>query len=286
MRKRKVSCGMTNLPTLRLGSQGAYVKRLEMNLNGLGKNYTNYVIDYYFDKKTEDAVKNFQDDIKSVRDGIVGPITWASLIERVKMVQVKLNSLGYNSGTPDGWYGPITTNSVKRFQGDHGLVQEGIVNPRTRVKLFNPDSLDNFESRPSSSALSSLDRYVASLAGEFLRLSSANQLDVRIIAAFRSWDESDRLYALGRNKPGSIVTNARGGNSYHNWGFAFDVAPFVNNVISDDPTKYNLLGRLGESVGLEWGGRFKSIVDLPHFQYTFGLTSYDLQNGKRPPKKI
>ena len=269
---------------LRLGSQGPYVKKLEMNLNGLSKNYNNFIIDYIFDQKTVDAVKNYQDDVKLPRDGIVGPATWASLIERVKIIQVKLNSLEYNSGTPDGWFGPKTINAVKRFQGDHGLVQEGIVNPRTRVKLFNPRPIDNFEGRPSSTALSSLDPYVAFLAGEFLRLCSANHLDVRITNAFRSWDESDRLYALGRSVPGSIVSNARGGDSYHNWGLAFDAAPFVNNLISNDQTKFNLMGRLGEKVGLEWGGRFKSIVDLPHFQYTFGLTPYDLQNGKRPPK--
>lgn len=275
---------MPNLPTLRLGSQGPFVKRLEMNLNGLNQNYNNYIIDYFFDQKTEDAVKNYQDDVKLFRDGIVGPATWASLIERVKKIQVKLNSLGYNSGTADGWFGPITTNAVKRFQGDHGLVQEGIVNPRTRVKLFNPHPIDNFESRPSSIALSSLNPYVAFLASEFLRLSSANHLDVRITTAFRSWDESDRLYALGRTAPGSIVSNARGGESYHNWGLAFDAAPFENNKISDDPTKFNIMGGLGEQVGLEWGGRFKSIVDFPHFQYTFGLTTEDLLNGKRPSR--
>ena len=135
---------MPSLPILRLDSQGAYVKKLELNLDGLGKNYNNFVIDNFFDKKTEDAVKNFQDDIKLPRNGIVGPTTWASLIERVKMIQVKLNSLGYNSGTSDGWFGLKTTNAVKRFQGDHGLVQEGIVTPRTRVKLFNPHPIDNF----------------------------------------------------------------------------------------------------------------------------------------------
>ncbi|MDR3599559.1 MAG: peptidoglycan-binding protein [Desulfosporosinus sp.] len=275
---------MPSLSTLRLGSQGPYVKKLKLSLNGLSKNYNNFSIDYSFDQKTEDAVKNYQDDIKLFRDGIVGPATWASLIARVKMIQVKLNSLGDNSGTPDGWFGLKTTNAVKKFQSEHGLVQEGIVNPRTRAKLFNPHPRDNFESRSSSIALSSLDPYVGFLAGRFLRLCSANHLDVRITTAFRSWDESDRLYALGRTVPGSIVSNARGGDSYHNWGLAFDAGPFENNKISTDPTKFNLMGRLGEQVGLEWGGTFKSIIDLPHFQYTFGLTTEDLLNGKRPPR--
>lgn len=263
---------MPNLPTLRLGSNNLYVKRLEMDLNGLGRNYNSFIIDTLFDQKTEDAVKNYQDYVRLPRDGVIGPATWTSLIERVKRIQVKLNSLGYNSGTPDGWFGSKTTDAVKRFQGDHGLVQEGIVNPRTRVKLFNPHPMDYLESRPSSTALSSLEPYVASLASEFLRLAQDNHLDVRIINGFRSWDESDRLYALGRTAPGSIVSNARGGDSYHNWGLAFDASPFENNHVSNDQTKFNLMGRLGEQVGLEWGGRFKSIVDYPHFQYTFKLS--------------
>jgi peptidoglycan L-alanyl-D-glutamate endopeptidase CwlK len=275
---------MPNLPTLRLGSQGSYVKKLKMNLNGLSKNYNNFVIDNIFDRKTEDVVKNYQDDIKLPRDGIVGPATWASLIKRVKLIQAKLNSLGYYAGIPDGWFSQTTTDAVKRFQRDHGLVQEGVVNPRTRVSLFAPHSADNFERRPSSTALSSLDPYVASLAGKFLRLARANNLDVHITNGFRSWDESDRLYAQGRTTPGPKVSNARGGDSYHNWGLAFDAAPFENNKISNDQTKYIRMGHLGEQVGLEWGGTFKSIVDLPHYQYTFGLTTEDLQNGKRPPR--
>ena len=274
---------MPNLPTVRLGSQGPYVKKLKMNLNGLSKNYNNFVIDNIFDRKTEDVVKNYQDDIRLFRDGIVGLATWASLIKRVKQIQTKLNSLGYHAGSSDGWIDPITTDAVKRFQRDHGLVPEGVVNPRTRVKLFNPHPMD-IENRPSSTDLSALDPYVKSLASRFLRLSRAHHLDVRILAAFRSWDESDRLYAQGRTTPGSIVSNARGGDSYHNWGLAFDAAPFENNQISVDPMKFNLMGRLGEQVGLEWGGTFKSIVDFPHFQYTFGLTTEDLQNGKRPPR--
>jgi peptidoglycan L-alanyl-D-glutamate endopeptidase CwlK len=255
-----------------------------MNLIGLSKNYNNFVIDNFFDRKTEDVIKNYQSDIKLPGDGIVGPATWASLIKRVKLIQAKLNSLGNHAGSPDGWFGQTTINTVKRFQRNYGLVQDGVVTPRTRVSLFAPHSADNFERRLSSTALSSLDPYVASLAGKFLRLARANNLDVHITNGFRSWDESDRLYAQGRTTPGPIVSNARGGDSYHNWGLAFDAAPFENNQISNDPTKFHLMGRLGEQVGLEWGGTFKSIVDLPHFQYTFGLTTEDLQNGKRPPR--
>ena len=253
-----------------------------MDLNGLSKNYNNFIIDDIFDLKIEDVVKNFQDDNKLFRDGVVGSATWKVLIKKVQTIQEKLNLLGYNLGNPDGWFDVNTINAVKRFQRDHGLVQEGVVNPRTRVKLFNPYPMGNIENRPSSTDLSALDPYVASLARKFLGLTRANNLDVRIIAAFRSWDESDRLFAQGRTIPGPIVTNARGGESYHNWGLAFDAAPFEYNRESNDTAKFKQMGILGERVGLEWGGSFKDIVDLPHFQYTFGLSAEDLLNGKRP----
>ena len=271
------------LPTLRLGSVGPYVKRLQMNLNGLALNYNNFAIDGVFDIKTKNVVQNFQDRFDLTRDGIVGPNTWKVLNENVKAVQRLLNSRGYNLGYPDGWFGPATTNAVKRFQRDNGLYPEGVVNPRTRQRLFNPFPKDNFEYRPSSNAISSLNPYVASLARRFLELTQANNLDVRIYYAFRSWDEQDRLYAQGRTMPGDIVTNARGGDSYHNWGLAFDAAPYENGIISNDMEKYRRMGQLGQQVGLEWGGAFISIVDLPHFQYTFGLGTWDLLNGVRPP---
>jgi len=274
---------MPMLPILMLGSVGPYVKRLQMNLNGLSLNYNNFAVNGVFDVKTRNAVQNFQDRFKLTRDGIVGPVTWSYLIENVKSIQRQLNFRGYNSGYPDGWFGNITTNAVRRFQRDNNLYQEGIINPRTRQRLFNPFPKDNFEYRPSSNALSSLNPHVALLARRFLELTRANNLDVRIYNAFRSWDEQDRTFAQGRTLPGDVVTNARGGDSYHNWGLAFDAAPYENGQISNDTKKYAKMGQLGQQVGLEWGGTFKSIVDLPHFQYTFGLNTWSLLNGARPP---
>ncbi|HEY8910012.1 MAG TPA: peptidoglycan-binding protein [Desulfosporosinus sp.] len=275
---------MQTLPILKLGSKGPYVMKLKKNLNGLGYNYTLFLIDDIFDLKTKNVVGNFQDKDKLLRDGIVGPATWSSLLEKVKLVQRKLQSTGYHPGNPDGWFGPNTTNATKRFQRDHGLSEEGIINPRTREKLFNPYTKENFKDRPSSNNLNSLDPYVSYLARKFLELSKANNLDIIINVAFRSWDDQDKLYASGRTMPGTIVSNARGGESYHNWGLGFDATPIVNGKLSDDITLFKKMGKLGEHVGLEWGGSFKSIVDLPHFQYTFGLSAEDLLNGKRPPK--
>lgn len=273
---------MPYLPVLQLGSTGPYVQWLQKDLIGLGYNFNGLTVDGVFGPLTEQSVGSMQDDFKLPRDGIVGPSTWKVLLDSVMAVQTLLNSRGYNAGYPDGWYGQMTTHEVIQFQQDNGLYLEGIVNPRTRRRLFNPHPKDNYEYRPTSNSLDSLDPYVAEQAERFLNLTKANGLDVRIMAAFRSWDDSDMLYAQGRTVPGPIVSNARGGNSYHNWALAFDSVPFENGAISNDPSLYQLMGRLGQQVGLEWGGNFSDLVDYPHFQNSFGLSTIDLLNGVTP----
>lgn len=273
---------MPNLPIIHVGSKGSFVTLLQLNLNGLALNYNNFAVDGVFDNKTSDALKNFQDRFTLNPTGSADDVTWKILDANVKAVQKLLNSRGYPPLKLDGWYGPLTKNTVRKFQTDNGLYPSEIVDPRTRQKLFNPHPKDNFESRPSSNELSSLSPHVASLAQKFLKLTQTNHLDVQIYTAFRSWEEEDRLYAQGRWAPGQIVTNARGGDSYHNWGLAFDAAPYVKGKISNDTSAFKRMGALGEQVGLQWGGTFRSLVDYPHFQYTFGLNTWDLLNGVRP----
>ena len=45
---------------------------------------------------------------------------------------------------------------------------------------------------------------------------------VRITQGLRTIAEQDALYAKGRTTPGKKVTNAKGGQSVHNYGFAVD----------------------------------------------------------------
>lgn len=281
---------MANLPTLRLYYQGPSVRLLQRNLIGLNFRYNGLQPTGVFDSKTDEVVRDFQAQNRLAPDGIVGPVTWGVLLGKVRRIQNKLNSLGFNSGTPDGIYGAMTTDAVRRFQLANGLVADGVVTPRTRQQLFNPNPPDDYSKRPSSTSLSSLHPYVASLAQKFLDLAAANGIDVRITSAFRSWDDQDALYTQGRTQPGSIVTDAMGGDSYHNWGLAFDMAPVVNGQISyENEALFDRLGKLGEQVGLEWGGNWKTfyvaLKDRPHFQYTFGLSSEQLLNGARPPQQ-
>lgn len=55
--------------------------------------------------------------------------------EDVRWAQARLNALGYNSGTPDGIFGPNTDKAVKAFQGANGLSKDGDIGPKTWAKL-------------------------------------------------------------------------------------------------------------------------------------------------------
>lgn len=105
----------------------------------------------------------------------------------------------------------------------------------------------------------------------------------------RTKTEQDDLYAKGRTKPGKIVTNAKGNtySSMHQWGVAADIYLKMDvdgdGLTADDAFNnatglFNKVGKIGQSIGLEWGGSWKSIKDLPHFQLPqFGSTPAKLK---------
>ena len=89
-----------------------------------------------------------------------------------------------------------------------------------------------------------------------------------ITQGFRSKAEQDALYAQGRTKKGSIVTNAKGSDysSQHQWGIAFDIAINDKKLLYDEAT-IRKVAKIAKSkkVGLAWGGDWVSPVDTPHF---------------------
>jgi peptidoglycan L-alanyl-D-glutamate endopeptidase CwlK len=95
-----------------------------------------------------------------------------------------------------------------------------------------------------------------------------------ITQGLRSFAESDKLYAQGRTTPGSIVSNAKAGQSWHNYGLALDFVNLVNgkenwNVDSNWMKVVNIF----KSHGFTWGGDFPgSFKDYPHFEMKLGLT--------------
>jgi hypothetical protein len=103
-------------------------------------------------------------------------------------------------------------------------------------------------------------------------------IDLLITSGYRTYAEQDELYKQGRTKKGAIVTNAKGGQSNHNFGLAFDVVPVVNGKLDWKSTQWNKIGKIGKSLGFKWGGNWTSIKDYPHFEMMFGNTLAMLRN--------
>lgn len=98
---------------------------------------------------------------------------------------------------------------------------------------------------------------------------------VLITDGYRSNAEQDALYAQGRTKPGKIVTNAKGGQSNHNFGIAVDFCltnekgTIANYTVNSD---WRRVAAIAKSKGFEWGGDWKGFVDNPHLEYTGKIT--------------
>lgn len=99
---------------------------------------------------------------------------------------------------------------------------------------------------------------------------------IRITQGLRTNKEQDSLYAIGRTKPGKKVTNAKGGQSIHNYGLAVDMCLIIDGKeVSWDTAKdwdndgvadwYECV-KIFARHGWEWGGSWKTFKDLPHFE--------------------
>lgn len=116
---------------------------------------------------------------------------------------------------------------------------------------------------------------------EHKELCASRGLFFQVVSTYRSVAEQDRLYSQGRTTAGNIVTNAKGGQSFHNWRVAYDICPIVNGKLDwEAEGLFWAIGYYGKQVGLEWGGDFPNIKDLPHFQLTLGYTYNDFISGK------
>ncbi len=98
---------------------------------------------------------------------------------------------------------------------------------------------------------------------------------LRVTQGLRTVEEQDALYAQGRTKPGNVVTNARGGSSFHNYGLAIDLVE-IKAGSANWNFDYKKLKPIALKYGLEWGGDWKTIVDKPHFQESLGYKWQDL----------
>lgn len=171
-----------------------------------------------------------------------------------------LKAQGLYEGALDGRWGPLTEAADREFERRGAELQ----------------ALGVFEGR-SERLIAGLHLKAQAAARRLLALAAGAGFAARLVSGTRSYAEQDRLFAEGRyGDPGPRVTNARGGRSNHNFGIAWDIGLFdaeggyLNGDTAAEIAEYRRLGELARPLGLEWGGDWQSIPDVPHYQVQTG----------------
>lgn len=136
----------------------------------------------------------------------------------------------------------------------------------------------------SSRKIEDLHPIVAAKCRAHIAACAAEGIDLLITSTYRDGAEQDRLYAIGRTTPGRKVTNARAGQSFHNYRLAYDIVPLrhgkpVWGTTGEDGKLWERIGALGEAQDLEWAGRWSRFREFAHFQYTGGRPLSYFQKG-------
>ena len=117
---------------------------------------------------------------------------------------------------------------------------------------------------------------------KFIELCHNNDIDLFVTSTYRDNESQNQLYAQGRTLPGKKVTNAKAGESWHNYRCAVDVVPLRSGkpVWDGNDPVWKTVGKLGKEAGLEWAGDWVKFKELAHFQYTGGKTMAQLRMGE------
>ena len=142
---------------------------------------------------------------------------------------------------------------------------------RRRSKQLHPADPDGHLADPKMNP-----HFVALVNGTIAELRGEGH-DVRIVAGFRSFSDQQARFEQGRLKPGTIVTKAKAGHSWHNYGLAVDI------ILNDDEgnpawpeASSPFWQRLADAVlarGAVWGGSFG---DPAHVEYHPALARSDV----------
>jgi peptidoglycan L-alanyl-D-glutamate endopeptidase CwlK len=132
-------------------------------------------------------------------------------------------------------------------------------------------SLDNLNTLHPKFRQSAIDAWTEAQS------AMPDSVKIVVVQGLRTFAESDALYAQGRTTPGSIVTNAGAGKSYHNYGLAFDFSMVTNGktdwVVGPNWMK---VSEIMKKHGMAWGGDFATLKDNPHFENRYGHNWRDL----------
>ena len=164
----------------------------------------------------------------------------------------------------------------------------GKSNLNNQVQIQNNSTINTSSPRTTTwdpvtdQRIKQLDPSVQQPATNFIN-NTESQLytQLRVTQGYRSTEEQNKLYNQGRTTPGNIVTNAQGGESYHNYGLALDVVVMDKGKPNWNQQITPQIANVASKEGFAWGGNWTSLKDYPHFQMTFGQSIKDLKRNKK-----
>ena len=133
-------------------------------------------------------------------------------------------------------------------------------------------------SLPMIADLDALHPYFRDKISSLITMCKAKGIELAIVESYRTHSKQNEYKSMGGN-----YTRSGGGKSKHQYGLAVDVVPMIDSVAQWDNAKlWRKVGVIGEQLGLRWGGRWKSLYDPGHFEWTGGLSSSHLSVGQWP----
>ena len=165
------------------------------------------------------------------------------------------------------------------LDGDWGPITEGAANEFERLSDAAALTTARFDARSENNTRTLAIR-AQKPAREFLDRVRRAGIGARIISGTRTYAMQNALYRQGRfGNTGPIVTKARGGQSNHNFGIAWDIGIFTaGGGYIQDSAAYDDVARAGMSGELEWGGDWTTFVDRPHYQLNMPFSVAELRN--------
>lgn len=174
--------------------------------------------------------------------------------DEVLFRQRLLSCCGFYTGKLDGDWGPKTDKADRDFvdKSDAIAAAEGTFDARSERHIRSLRC----------------DAQVA--ARKSLKAIRSDGTDARIISGTRTYAEQAALFRQGRfGNPGPIVTKARAGQSWHNFGLAWDIGLFTaagQYVTKDGP--YKAIAARAKVAGVDWGGDWTgTFKDFPHYGF-------------------
>jgi len=155
------------------------------------------------------------------------------------------------------------------------FIQKSTDGPTSNVLPKSEAKASEWQADPRSEKnLATLEPTTAKLVRELLRRLQSEGLNFKVTSGTRTFAEQTALYNQGRSTKGDIVTKAKAGQSWHNFGVAADLTLFDKSGKRPkwDGAEYDRMGAIAQELGLEWGGSWRKFKDRPHVQRPLGIT--------------